>query len=138
MGNDLERVAGGPVLTVSAGGRSVSVSPIRVRELAAFTRALEPILARLGGADAGSVNWSDLALDILAKHAERVVELVAIGARMEAAEVESLSIPELVELAGAVCAVNVDFFVQAVMPATTAALGSVTAALESGSKRSGS
>lgn len=108
----LEQLVPVPVV-VQAGGRAVEITPIRVRELAAFTRAVQPIAAAAaGGADIAS---------LLADHADAVIDATAIGARLERGFVLDLGLDELVELAGAVLTVNVDFFVHRLLPKVTAA-----------------
>lgn len=110
--DELEQLAPVPVV-VQAGGRAIEITPIRVKELAAFTRAVQPMAAAAaGGADIAS---------LLAGHADAVIDATAIGARVERAFVLDLGLDELVELAGTVLTVNVDFFVQRLLPKVTAA-----------------
>jgi hypothetical protein len=133
MADELEVLAGGPAVVVQVGGREITVTPIRVRELAAFTRVAQPIFAELG-AEIRAGQWDSVVLELLGRQAEQLVQLVAIGARETVASVEEMSVADLITLAGAVVAVNSDFFVRAVMPALTQALGCITGTLESGSR----
>lgn len=110
--NELEQLNPQPV-TVRAGGREIAITPIRVRELAAFAKAVQPIAAdAAAGADIAS---------LLVDHADAVIEAAAIGARLEREFVLDLGLEELVDLAGAVLTVNVDFFVHRLLPKLAAA-----------------
>lgn len=109
---ELDQLSPAPVI-VLAGGRSVEITPIRVKELAAFSRAVQPIAA---SAAAGG----DIA-SLLANHADAVIDATAIGARVERDFVLDLGLDELVELASAVLTVNVDFFVHRLLPVVAAA-----------------
>ncbi len=109
--NELEQLNPQPV-TVQAGGLEIPVTPIRVRELAAFTRAVQPIAASVAaGADIAS---------LLADHADAVIDAAAIGARVERDFVLDLGLDDLLDLAGAVLTVNLDFFVRTLLPKITA------------------
>lgn len=109
---ELDQLSPAPVV-VLAGGRGVEVTPIRVRELAAFSRAVQPVASALAaGADIAS---------LLADHADAVIDATAIGARQERDFVLGLELDELVDLAGAVLTVNMDFFVHRLLPKVTAA-----------------
>jgi len=109
--DELDQLSPAPVM-VLAGGCSLEITPIRVRELAAFSRAVQPVAAALAaGADIAS---------LLADHADAVIDAAAIGARVERDFVLDLGLDELVDLAGAVLTVNVDFFVRRLLPKVTA------------------
>lgn len=96
---------------VDAGGRTIEVTPIRVRELAAFARAVEPLAAAMA-------EGLDLPR-LLADHTGAVIEAVAVGARVDAAWIEELGLDELIDLAEAVVEVNVDFFARSLAPRLT-------------------
>lgn len=116
--NELEQLNPQPV-TVQAGGLEIPVTPIRVRELAAFTRAVQPIAASVAaGADIAS---------LLADHADAVIDAAAIGARVERDFVLDLGLDDMLDLAGAVLTVNLDFFVRRLLPRMTAASENLTA-----------
>lgn len=108
----LETMIPQPVV-VSAGGREIAVTPIRVRELPAFMRAVEPIIGMIAAG-------GDMAA-LLAHNADAVIEATAIGARVERGFVDELELDELLGMAAAVLEVNADFFVQRLLPAFTAA-----------------
>ena len=134
MTDELDLLAGGPEVVIKAGEIEVRVSPVRVRELGAFTRAVQPILGEIQHELQGG-DFAGAAMRLAAFHTDHVVDIVATGARVEREWVMDLSVPTLIELAGTVLAVNVGFFAQAVMPALQGALGRFAATLESGSRR---
>lgn len=133
MADELDLLAGGPRVVLEVGGAVITVSPIRVRELGAFTRAVQPILGEVRHELQGG-DFASAAMRLAAYHDEHVVDIVAVGARQEREWVLDRSVPELLELVGAVFAVNTDFFVRAVMPALQAAVVRIAATLEAGSR----
>lgn len=105
---DIEQLA--PTARIlMAGGRTVEITPIRVRELAAFTRAVQPLVRAIGS------GGGDMAT-LLAEHADAVIEATAVGARLERGFIEGLALDELYDLADTVLAVNLDFFMRALLP----------------------
>lgn len=108
---ELAQMAPVPVV-VQAGGRDIEITPIRVRELAAFSAAVQPLAAGMAaGMDVAS---------LLAYHVDAVLEATAIGARVERDFVLDLDLEALYSLAEAVLTVNLDFFVQRLLPKITA------------------
>lgn len=120
-GSDLQVLAGGPALLVQIAGESVAITPVRVAELERFAHAITPLLddlAGTAGADDGGVD----VIRLLRCHPGAVIDAVVVGARKPRAWVDALGVDELVELAGAIAAVNADFFTRAVIPALTRAM----------------
>lgn len=98
-----------PVIEVSVAGEVIAVTPIKVRELMAFSQAIAPLLQALGGG-AGQ-NWADLNIStLLMNHTDAVIRAVAIGIRREVEFINNLDIDELIKLGNAVVEVNVDFY----------------------------
>ncbi|MEO1752014.1 DUF6631 family protein [Thiofaba sp. EF100] len=93
--------------TVTIDGRAITVAPIKIRQLPAFVRAVEPIAKALAQGDV---------LAALAQHAEALIEAVCIGAGIERAWLEEREADVLVALAAEVIEVNADFFVQRILP----------------------
>lgn len=120
MSNELEQFSPTPMVLM-AGGRSVEITPIRVRELAAFTRAVQPLVRAVG-------SGGDIAA-LLAEHADAVIEATAVGARLERGFVEGLALDELYDLADAVLAVNLDFFMRGLLPRIGKSSSRLTAAM---------
>lgn len=110
-----------PPVVVQAGGREIAVTPIRVRELAAFSAAVHPLVA-------GIAAGGDVAA-LLAGHADAVIDAVAVGARLDREFVLDLGLDELYDLAEAVLTVNLDFFARSLLPKLAAGSGKLTQAL---------
>lgn len=109
--NELEELQPiGKVVQVQA--EILTITPIRVKELAAFTKAVAPMLATIQEADINS-----LMTILLMNHTEAIIRAVAIGIRRDPDFVSNLGVDELVALGEAVLEVNVDFFIQRVLPA---------------------
>ena len=99
------------------------IEPIRVGELPAFLKAVTPIMDFLAEGEI------DL-MHVLQHHASNVIDMVAIGARIDRVELEQKSLDELVELAGDVISVNADFFIRQVVPAVEVLAAKLADALE--------
>lgn len=93
---------------VTAGGEQIDITPLKVGELPAFLRAVQPVASRL----AGDVDW----IALFAEEGERLLDLIALAARRPRVWVEGLPLDEAVALAEALLTVNADFFVQRVAP----------------------
>ena len=121
---DLDAIAGGPVRLVTVAGRDVQVSPLKIRELAPVARALEPVapqLQRLLDGELTAARILAFAID-----ADQFADAVAAAARLDRQWVGDLLGDDFVVLARAVIEVNLDFFVQRVVPALQAGGTSAT------------
>lgn len=130
---DLANLIPQPV-TVTAGGREVAVTPIRVRELPAFAAAVEPMLHEIASGTGVA--------ELMTRDVESLIKAVVIGARLERAFVDDLELDELLNLAAAVLEVNADFFVRRLAPALNLAVERIGArvaglTLSSGSSPAG-
>jgi len=111
-----------PVPTsIVIGGERIELTPIKVGEVPAFARAVQPVAASLSV----SPDW----LALLAEHGEAVIEAVAIASRKPLDWVESLALDEAVRLAEAVFEVNADFFIRRVLPSMTEAAARISQTL---------
>jgi hypothetical protein len=86
--------------TVQAGGKTIDVLPLKLRQLGAFTRALRPALVAMQ--DSGS----------LLLQGEDLVPAVAVASGEPVEWVAGLDAADYLRLATAVMEVNADFFVQ--------------------------
>ncbi len=102
-------------------GRDVEISPLKVGQLPAFTRAIKPIAGALQGALAGGALNASLTLEILAD-GESLVEAISIATGVPAAELNDSTLDDMVGLASAVLKVNGDFFKGRLTPAILAAV----------------
>ena len=108
-------------VTLVIGGEPLELTPIRVGELPAFARAVQPVAVSLSA----SPDW----LALMAEHGEAVIEAVAIATRRPVDWVAGLGLDEAVRLTEAVFEVNADFFIQRVLPSLTEAATRVSQTL---------
>ena len=106
---------------VEIAGEHIELTPLKVGEVPAFARAVQPIAASLSA----SPDW----LAILAEHGEAVIDVVAIASRRPPEWVTNLALDDAVRLAEAVFEVNADFFIQRVLPSLTEAATRVSQTL---------
>lgn len=123
MGNDMFAVLPPVPVFVEIAGERIDLSPLKVGEVPAFARAVQPIAASLSA----SPDW----LALLAEHGDAVIEAVAIAARRPRDWVMNLDLDEAVRLAEAVFAVNADFFIRRLLPSVTQAAARIGQTLES-------
>ncbi|MFZ5537978.1 MAG: DUF6631 family protein [Pseudomonadota bacterium] len=98
---------------VTVAGSAVELTPIRLGELPRLLAVVRPISADLSADLSAEPDWFDL----LARHGEAMLDLLALTTRRERAWVNGLSLDEAVTLAAAVFEVNADFFVGQLAPA---------------------
>lgn len=109
---------------VTVAGTALELTPIRLGELPRLLAAVRPLAADLSV----EPDW----LDLLARHGEAVLELLAITTRRELAWINDLSLDDAVQLAAAVFEVNADFFVGRVVPAIQGAAQRLAPILSAG------
>ena len=109
---------------VTVAGTALELTPIRLGELPRLLAAVRPIAADISV----EPDW----LDLLARHGEAVLDLLAITTRRERAWIEGLALDEAVTLATAVFEVNADFFVGRVVPAIQGAAQRLAPILSAG------
>jgi hypothetical protein len=108
-------------VTLVIGGERLELTPLRVGDVPAFARAVQPVAASLSA----SPDW----LALLAEHGEAVIDAVAIASRRPSEWVTNLALDEAVRLTEAVFEVNADFFIQRVLPTLTEAATRVSQTL---------
>ena len=108
-------------VTLVIGGERLDLTPLKVGDVPAFARAVQPVAASLSA----SPDW----LALLAEHGEAVIDAVAIASRRPSEWVTNLEIDDAVHLAEAVFEVNADFFIQRVLPSLTEAATRVSQTL---------
>ena len=109
--------------TIQHPERDIVVTPVKVKNLPAFLAAIEPVVRQLGASSAGATGAKDDLLLALATHAPNVIKATAVGAGVEEKWLGEQTTEVLVDLATAVLEVNMDFFVQVLLPRVTAAIG---------------
>lgn len=85
-----------------------NLNPIKVKDLPPFLKAIEPVLRSV---EEGRP-WSAIAC----AYPDALVDAVVIGAGVERPWLEEQTIEILADLAFAVLEVNIDFFVQTLLP----------------------
>ena len=108
-------------VTLVIGSERLELTPLKVGDVPAFARAVQPVAASLSA----SPDW----LALLAEHGEAVIDAVAIASRRPPEWVTNLALDDAVRLAEAVFEVNADFFIQRVLPSLTEAATRVSQTL---------
>jgi hypothetical protein len=105
--------------TIVIGGETIDLTPIRVGEIPAFARAVQPVAGFL----LASPDW----VALISEHGDAVIDAVAIAIRRPREWVAGLEIDDAVHLASAVFEVNADFFIRRLLPSLTAAAARIEA-----------
>lgn len=123
MGNDMFAALPPVPLSIEIAGERIDLTPLKVGEVPAFARAVQPIAAGLSA----SPDW----LALLAEHGEAVIATIAIATRRPVVWVAGIDLDEAVRLAEAVFGVNADFFIRRLLPSVTQAAARIGQTLES-------
>jgi len=102
-------------------GRDVEISPLKVGQMPAFTRAIKPIAGSLTQAVSGGGIDAALIIEIMAQ-GEHLVEAISIATGVPTTELNETTPDELVALASSALKVNGDFFKGRLTPAILAAV----------------
>lgn len=102
---------------IAAGGETIDVLPLKVRQIPAFSRAIAPSLQALA-----ANNW----VGALALHGEALIEACAAATGRSSEWLGELDPDEFLALVTAVLEVNGDFFVRRLLPAIEQAAASLT------------
>jgi hypothetical protein len=97
--------------TVTIGGETLDITPLKVGELPVFARAVRPIAGKLGP----DPDW----LRLLSEDGESVILALAIACRKPSEWVSNLAMDDAIRLAEAVFGANADFFIRRVVPEIT-------------------
>lgn len=112
--DELAQIAQADAVPVTVAGRDLQLTPLKVRELPGFARALQPLADQLPAVLSGDTEPGAL-LALLAQ-GDALIEAVALGAREPVETVGELEADEFLVLALAVMEVNANFFAQRLMP----------------------
>lgn len=103
-----------PVTTsIVIAGETIDITPIKIGELPAFSRAVQPIAAHLST----SPDW----LVLIAENGEALIDALAIATRRPREWMATLELDDAIKLASKVFEVNADFFIQRLLPSVTEA-----------------
>lgn len=122
MGNDTFAALPPVPVFVEIAGERIELTPLKVGEVPAFARVVQPIAVSLSA----SPDW----LALLAEHGEAVIAAVAIATRRPVNWMAGLELDEAVQLAEAVFGVNADFFIRRLLPSVTQAAARIGHTLE--------
>ena len=122
MGKDTFAALPPVPVSVEIAGERIELTPLKVGEVPAFARAVQPIAVRLSA--------SPDCLALLAEHGEAVIAAVAIATRRPVDWVAGLELDDAVHLVEAVFGVNADFFIRRLLPSVTQAAARIGLALE--------
>lgn len=100
-------------ISLDLSGVTVELSPLRLGELPRFLTIVRPFADSLSA----EPDWADL----LARHGDAVLELLALTSRRERVWIDGLSLDDAVRLAATAFEVNAGFFVAVVVPAVQVA-----------------
>lgn len=123
MGNDTFAALPPVPVSVEIAGEHIDLTPLKVGELPAFARAVQPIAASLSA----SPDW----LALMAEHGEAAIAAIAVATRRPVEWVAGLDLDEAVRLAEAAFGVNADFFIRRLLPSVTQAAARIGQTLES-------
>lgn len=113
MSDELSVVFEPTTRTVIIGQDQITVTPIRIGKLQAFTQAIKPIAADVLDAMEGS---GDL-LTTIELHGDRMIEAVQVATGIERGKLDEMLPDDFVRLTSAVVEVNADFFIKRLLPA---------------------
>ncbi|NCC91691.1 MAG: hypothetical protein EOM10_00175 [Opitutae bacterium] len=100
-----------------------AIRPVKVRHLPAFLTACEPMAACLMAGDVAGA---------FVQHADNLITAVALGADVDRAWLEDQTADVLIDLAAQVMEVNIDFFVQTLLPKIAEAASRIEAVMPAG------
>ena len=120
MSDDLNVVVPEPIVVV-VGGENIEVKQIKVGQMTKIMRIAFPFYDKLKAIkdDAKKNPQKDIGIDLFAlvvEHGDAVIDLMAVLTNKDRKWVEDLDLDVLVALFTAVVEVNLDFFIQRVLP----------------------
>lgn len=124
----LSRLTAAPV-TLELAGRSMALSPLKMRELPAFQGAIAPLLDALDGHDLSDGAVIAELPRLLLAHAAPAMDAVAVMSRQEPDWIADLDPDDFLTLAARSLAVNAAFFTTRLLPTLTRELEGLVQAL---------
>lgn len=106
--NDLEALIP-PLVELVIDGEPLAIKPLKVGQLPAFLRAIQPVMQQL---TAREIDW----LALFGERGDDLLSAIAIAIGKPRTWVDELSADEAILLAAKVIEVNADFFSRTVMP----------------------
>lgn len=122
--------------TVNVQGQEVEVKRIKVKQLSSVMAAITPFLYLLGDLKDSKTNAVDIA-PLLTHHTESALVLISLLCDKDRAWLDELEIDELIVIGSAVLEVNLDFFIQKVLPSALREMERLKANFEERTKLAG-
>lgn len=122
--------------TITVGGRTLTVNRIRMRQLPKVLDLMQPVIGIImAGREAGEDKPKIDIGSMLLTHGPAVLNLISEimtnkDQVVDADWVTDLELDEVINLTGKVFEVNLDFFIQKVVPALSTVLGSINAGIQ--------
>ena len=118
--------------TLTVAGVTLSLSPLVMRDLPAFQRAIRPIVAGLKDVDLNDgVNFAQVQSALLA-NLEDTMTAVAIMAKADREWLEGLAVDDFITLTARALRINADFFMTRMLPTLNRELEDLVATLTTG------
>lgn len=114
---------------VTVGGKTIEIKTMKVKQLSATIKAIQPFAAAFK-AGQGQVDMADIVMN----NTDNVVDLVHILTGESKEFIEELGIDELIIVFTRLVEVNLDFFIQKVLPLLSGAMGRLTVGMPSVAK----
>lgn len=114
---------------VTVGGKTIEIKTMKVKQLSATIKAIQPFAAAFK-AGQGQVDMADIVMN----NTDNVVDLVHILTGESKEFIEELGIDELIIVFTRLVEVNLDFFIQKVLPLLSEAMGRLTVGMPSVAK----
>jgi len=104
---------------VAVGGHRIEILPLRVRQIAAFSKAIAPAMPMILADDLPGA---------VVGHADAVRDACCVATGLDPDEIDGLFADDFMELVATVYTVNLDFFHQRVLPVLRATQERIVAA----------
>ena len=108
---------------------TIELAPIKIGELPAFSRAVQPIAAYLSA----SPDW----LVLFAEHGDTLIDALVIATRRPREWIAALELDDTIRLASTAFEVNADFFIRRLLPSITEAAARIEARMPGLTQSSG-
>lgn len=124
MSNDQQTMipAANPVVDIA--GKPLEIKRMKVRHITPVVMIIKPFAAELKAM--GKVAGEDLPMLVM-QHTPQVIELVSVLSDVPVDQVGEWEIPDLINVFAKLLEVNIDFFIQSVIPSLSKAVGGFSA-----------
>ena len=106
-------------ISIVIADETIELTPIKMGELPAFSRAVQPIAAHLSA----SPDW----LALIAEHGDTLIDALVIATRRPREWIAALELDDTIRLASTAFEVNADFFIRRLLPSITEAAARIEA-----------